>query len=51
MKQLPLLANPLYQIAIGTVVLRVDPYYRPTEVDLLIGDPVKTQLDGNHSNL
>jgi GDPmannose 4,6-dehydratase len=25
----------LYQIAIGTVVLRVDPeYYRPTEVDL-----------------
>jgi GDPmannose 4,6-dehydratase len=27
-------ANPLYQIAIGTVVLRVDPeYYRPTEVD------------------
>ncbi|MFT5251035.1 MAG: GDPmannose 4,6-dehydratase [Flavobacteriales bacterium] len=37
-------ANPLYQIAIGTVVLRVDPeYYRPTEVDLLIGDPTKSK--------
>ena len=36
--------NPLYQIAIGTVVLRVDPeYYRPTEVDLLIGDPTKSK--------
>jgi GDPmannose 4,6-dehydratase len=45
MKRLPLLlANPLYQIAIGTVVLRVDPeYYRPTEVDLLIGDPTKSK--------
>jgi GDPmannose 4,6-dehydratase len=37
-------SNPLYQIAIGTVVLRVDPeYYRPTEVDLLIGDPTKSK--------
>ena len=36
--------NPLYQIPIGTVVLRVDPeYYRPTEVDLLIGDPTKSK--------
>jgi GDPmannose 4,6-dehydratase len=36
--------NPLYQIAVGTVVLRVDPeYYRPTEVDLLIGDPTKSK--------
>jgi GDPmannose 4,6-dehydratase len=26
----------------GTVVVKVDPkYYRPTEVDLLIGDPTK----------
>jgi GDPmannose 4,6-dehydratase len=34
----------LYQIAIGTVVLRVDrEYYRPTEVDLLIGDPSKAK--------
>jgi GDPmannose 4,6-dehydratase len=37
-------AHPLYQIALGTVVLRVDPeYYRPTEVDLLIGDPTKSK--------
>jgi GDPmannose 4,6-dehydratase len=37
-------SNPLYQLAIGTVVLRVDPeYYRPTEVDLLIGDPTKSK--------
>jgi GDPmannose 4,6-dehydratase len=29
-------------LAVGTVVLRVDPmYYRPTEVELLIGDPTK----------
>jgi GDPmannose 4,6-dehydratase len=37
-------SNPLYQVAIGSVVLRVDPeYYRPTEVDLLIGDPTKSK--------
>jgi GDPmannose 4,6-dehydratase len=37
-------SNPLYKVAIGTVVLRVDPeYYRPTEVDLLIGDPTKSK--------
>jgi GDPmannose 4,6-dehydratase len=31
-----------YRIAIGTEVVKVDPrYYRPTEVDLLIGDPAK----------
>jgi GDPmannose 4,6-dehydratase len=36
--------NPLYQLEIGTVVVRVDPeYYRPTEVDLLIGDPTKSK--------
>jgi GDPmannose 4,6-dehydratase len=36
--------NPLYQLETGTVVLRVDPeYYRPTEVDLLIGDPTKSK--------
>ncbi|WP_103999997.1 GDP-mannose 4,6-dehydratase [Flavobacterium urumqiense] len=36
--------NALYQIEIGTVVVRVDPeYYRPTEVDLLIGDPTKSK--------
>lgn len=40
--------HPDYQLEIGKVVVRVDPqYYRPTEVDLLIGDPTKakTQLD------
>ena len=31
--------NPKYQIEIGTTVIKVDPnYYRPTEVDLLVGD-------------
>ncbi|NJI74834.1 GDP-mannose 4,6-dehydratase [Sphingobacterium kitahiroshimense] len=36
-----------YQLEIGKVVVKVDPqYYRPTEVDLLVGDPTKsnTQL-------
>ena len=34
--------NPLFQIEIGKEVLSVDPsYFRPTEVDLLIGDPTK----------
>jgi GDPmannose 4,6-dehydratase len=31
-----------YKLAIGAEVVKVDPrYYRPTEVDLLIGDPTK----------
>jgi GDPmannose 4,6-dehydratase len=36
-----------YKLDVGQVVVKVDPkYYRPTEVDLLIGDPTKamTQL-------
>ncbi|PCE62612.1 GDP-mannose 4,6-dehydratase [Sediminicola luteus] len=34
--------NPKYQLEIGKEVLAVDPkYFRPTEVDLLIGDPTK----------
>ena len=34
--------NPLYQLEIGKEVLAIDPrYFRPTEVDLLIGDPTK----------
>jgi GDPmannose 4,6-dehydratase len=40
--------NSEYQLEEGKVVVKVDPkYYRPTEVDLLIGDPAKamTQLD------
>ena len=39
--------NPNYPLEIGQTVVRVDPkYYRPTEVDLLLGDPTKakTQL-------
>jgi GDPmannose 4,6-dehydratase len=33
-----------YQIPAGTVVVKVDPrYYRPTEVDLLIGDATKAK--------
>ncbi|NRT13273.1 GDP-mannose 4,6-dehydratase [Flavobacterium sp. 14A] len=36
--------NPAYQVAIGKEVLSVDPtYFRPTEVDLLIGDPSKAK--------
>lgn len=35
-------SNPNYPIAVGTEVVAVDPrYFRPTEVDLLIGDPTK----------
>jgi len=35
--------NPEYEVEIGTEVVKVDPrYYRPTEVDLLIGDPTKS---------
>lgn len=34
--------DPAYQLPIGKEVLAVDPkYFRPTEVDLLIGDPTK----------
>ena len=36
--------NPAYQLEIGKVVVKVDPiYYRPTEVDLLLGDPTKSK--------
>jgi len=35
-------SNLDYQIALGTEVVAVDPkYFRPTEVELLIGDPTK----------
>lgn len=34
--------NPKYQLPLGNVVVAVDPqYYRPTEVDLLLGNPTK----------
>lgn len=37
-------SNPDYQLPIGQEVLAVDPnYFRPTEVDLLIGDPTKAR--------
>jgi GDPmannose 4,6-dehydratase len=36
--------NPDYQLEIGKEVVAVDPrYFRPTEVDLLIGDPTKAK--------
>ena len=37
-------SNPNYQLEIGKQVIAVDPqYFRPTEVDLLIGDPTKSK--------
>ena len=37
-------SNPDYLLEIGREVIAVDPnYYRPTEVDLLIGDPSKAK--------
>ena len=36
--------NPKFQLKIGKEVLSIDPaYFRPTEVDLLIGDPTKAK--------
>ena len=38
-------SNIDYQIEIGKQVIAVDPkYFRPTEVDLLIGDPSKSKI-------
>jgi GDPmannose 4,6-dehydratase len=40
--------NPEYKIETGKEVVAVDPrYYRPTEVELLIGDPSKAQRQLN----
>lgn len=40
--------NPDYQIAIGQPVVAVDSrYFRPTEVDLLLGDPTKAMTKLN----
>jgi len=37
-------SNPEYKVAIGQEVVKVDPrYFRPTEVDILIGDATKAQ--------
>lgn len=36
--------NDDYQLKQGKVIMKIDPrYYRPTEVDLLIGDPTKAK--------
>ena len=36
--------NGEYELPIGSTIIKVDPkYYRPTEVDLLIGDPTKAK--------
>ncbi|MDO9055317.1 MAG: GDP-mannose 4,6-dehydratase, partial [Sulfuricurvum sp.] len=36
--------HPDYQVEIGKEVVAVDPrYFRPTEVDLLLGDPTKAE--------
>ena len=38
------IANPEMKIKVGDVVMRIDPaYFRPTEVELLIGDPSKAK--------
>ena len=37
-------SNPEYQVAVGSEIVAVDPrYFRPTEVDLLLGDPTKAE--------
>ncbi len=37
-------SNPEYSFTVGQVVVRIDPaYFRPTEVDLLIGDNTKAK--------
>jgi GDPmannose 4,6-dehydratase len=37
-------SNPNYQIKVGKEIIKVDPrYFRPTEVDILIGDPSKAK--------
>lgn len=38
--------NPEFNIEVGKEVVKVDPrYFRPTEVDLLIGDPTKAKTN------
>ena len=41
-------SNPDYQIEMGREVVSIDPrYFRPTEVELLIGDPTKAKTKLN----
>jgi GDPmannose 4,6-dehydratase len=43
-------SNPLYPIEPGKIVMRIDPtYYRPAEVDILIGDASKAKKQLNWS--
>jgi GDPmannose 4,6-dehydratase len=38
--------NPKYQISVGKQIVAIDSkYFRPTEVDLLIGDPTKSKTE------
>ncbi len=38
--------NPEYQLPVGKVIVEVDPrYFRPTEVDILIGNPAKAKKE------
>jgi len=38
--------NPEVKVKVGDVVVKIDPkYFRPTEVELLIGDPTKAKRD------
>ena len=40
--------NPEFQLEKDTTIVRIDPeYYRPSEVDLLVGDPTKAQKQLN----
>lgn len=37
-------SNPEFQLPVGKIVIAIDPkYFRPTEVDVLIGDPTKSK--------
>ncbi|MDY0929510.1 GDP-mannose 4,6-dehydratase [Chryseobacterium sp. CFBP8996] len=39
-------SNPEYQLPIGKEIIKIDSnYYRPTEVDLLLGDPTKANTN------
>jgi GDPmannose 4,6-dehydratase len=41
-------ANPMFEVEAGKEVVAIDPrYFRPTEVDLLIGDPTKAMTKLN----
>ena len=40
------IANPELKVKVGDVIMRIDPaYFRPTEVELLIGDPSKAKRE------